>query len=85
MSLNFSKISFRPRPEDENYFEKVNESYQAKSLSDFMRLFLADCRRANVGLVQISSLEEREIDYIRMINGLLREKALLIEQLVSSQ
>lgn len=47
--MDFDKISFRPTSQERQYFERLNEHYNAGSITEFFRRFIADCVQWGVG------------------------------------
>lgn len=66
--MDFQKISFRPSPEEQYYLERLNHHYNAPTITEFFRRFLADCRRWQVGNVDKSDMNgpsyPRNVDII---------------------
>ena len=73
--MDFDKISFRPSPEEQQYFERLNQRYRALTVTEFFRMFLADCMRWRVGNIDPYGPDSNEPNYAGNVNMLSRNEA----------
>lgn len=72
--MDFEKISFRPSLEEQYYLERLNEHYNAPTI-EFFRRFLADCRRWQIGNIDVERQPINGPNYPTNVNIIPRNEA----------